>query len=252
MNDAQNATLVVRFGTFEVNLHSRELRKHGMRIRLEEKPFQILEMLLERAGHVVTRNTLRERLWPDTHVGYEHNLNTAVNKLRELLGDSAQSPRFVETLPRLGYRFIAPLIKPGKGSAAADKKMLLVLPFENLSGDSEQEYFADGLTEETTSQLGQLNPKRLAVIARTSAIHYKATRKSIGEIAAELHVDCVLEGSVRCHGRRCRITGQLIEARDQTHRWSASYDRDLRDVLDVQTDVARQIGKAVSLELLPG
>ncbi len=101
MNDAQNATLVVRFGTFEVNLHSRELRKHGMRIRLEEKPFQILESLLERAGHVVTRRALRERLWPDTHVGYEHNLNTAVNKLRELLGDSAQSPRFVETLPRL-------------------------------------------------------------------------------------------------------------------------------------------------------
>ena len=251
MNDVQSAAPVVRFGTFEVNLHSRELRKHGMRIRLEEKPFQILESLLERAGHVVTRRTLRERLWPDTHVGYEHNLNTAVNKLRELLGDSAQSPRFVETLPRLGYRFIAPVIKPGKGSATADKIMLLVLPFENLSGDSGQGYFADELTEEIISHLGQLNPKRLGVIARTSAIQYKA-KKSIREIAAELHVDCVLEGSVRCDGRRFRITGQLIEARDQTHLWAASYDRDLRDVLDIQTDVARQIGKAVALELLPG
>jgi TolB-like protein len=129
--------------------------------------------------------------------------------------------------------------------------MLLVLPFENLSGDSEHEYFADGLTEETISQLGQLNPKRLGVIARTSAIQYKATKKSIGEIAAELHVDCVLEGSVRCQGRRLRITGQLIEARDQTHLWAASYDRDLLDVLDVQTDVARQIGKALAPELLP-
>src|SRR3981189_546554 len=128
MNDAQSATLVVRFGTFEVNLHSRELRKRGMRIRLEEKPFQILEMLLQRAGHVVTRRTLRERLWPDTYVGFEHGLNTAINKLRDLLGDSARSPRFVETLPRLGYRFIAPVIKPGK-AAAADKKMLPVLPF---------------------------------------------------------------------------------------------------------------------------
>jgi TolB-like protein len=252
MNDAQSAVAVVRFGTFEVNLRSRELRKHGMHIRMEEKPFQILEMLLERAGLVVTRRTLRERLWPDTYVGYEHGLNTAVNKLRDLLGDSARSPRYVETLPRLGYRFIAPLGMPEKAPAAAAKKMLLVLPFENLSGDSEQEYFADGLTEEMISQLGQLDPKRLGVIARTSAIQYKAAKKSIGEIAAELHVDCVLEGSVRSDGRRLRITGQLIEARDQTHLWSASYDRDLRDVLDVQTDVARQIGKAVALELLPG
>ena len=251
MNDVQIAAPVVCFGTFEVNLHSRELRKHGMRIRLEEKPFQILEMLLARAGQVVTRRTLRERLWPDTYVGFEHGLNTAVNKLRDLLGDSARSPRFVETLPRLGYRFIAPVVMPENAIAAAAKKMLLVLPFENLSGGSEQEYFADGLTEEMISQIGQLNPKRLGVIARTSAIQYKSTMKSIGEIAAELHVDCVLEGSVRCHGRRLRITGQLIEARDQTHLWAASYDRVLRDVLDVQTNVARQIGKALALELLP-
>ncbi len=251
MNESQSSSPVMRFGTFEVNLHSREVRKHGMRIRLEEKPFQILEMLLDRAGQVVTRKTLRERLWPDTHVGYEHGLNTAVNKLRDLLGDSARSPRFVETLPRLGYRFIAPVIKPGNGGAATEaKKMLLVLPFESLCGDDEQEFFAEGLTEETISQLGQLNPKRLGVIARTSAVQYKATKKSIGEIAAELHVDCVLEGSVRCDGRRVRITGQLIEARDQTHLWSATYDRDLRDVFEVQTDVARQIGKALAPELL--
>jgi len=241
----------MRFGTFEVNLQSRELRKHGMRIRLEEKPFQILEMLLDRAGLVVTRSMLRERLWPDTYVGYEHGLNTAINKLRDLLGDSARSPRFVETLPRLGYRFIAPVIKPGKTSATEAKKMLLVLPFENLGGDSEQEYFADGLTEEMISHLGQLDPKRLGVIARTSAIQYRANKKSIREIAAELHVDCVLEGSVRRDGRRVRITGQLIEARDQSHLWSATYDRDLLDVLDVQSDVARQIGKALAHELLP-
>src|SRR6266478_2521873 len=114
MNHALMAAPLLRFGTYEVNLNSRELRKHGMRIRMEEKPFQILEMLLERAGHVVTRRTLREKLWPDTYVGYEHGLNTAVNKLRDLLGDSARSPRFVETLPRLGYRFIAPVVNPGK------------------------------------------------------------------------------------------------------------------------------------------
>ncbi len=250
INDVQSAAPVVRFGTFEVNLDSRELRKHGMRIRLEEKPFRILELLLERAGNVVSRRTLREKLWPDTVVGYEHGLNTAVNKLRDLLGDSARSPRFIETLPRVGYRFIAPVGQPGEDAMAA-KKMLLVLPFENLCGDCEQEYFVEGLTEEMISQLGQLNPKKLGVIARTSAVQYKATKKSIGEMVAELHVDCVLEGSVRCDGRRVRITGQLIEARDQTHLWSATYDRDLRDLLDVQTEVARQIGKALALELLP-
>ncbi len=250
MNDAQSAAQVIRFGNFEVNLHARELRKHGMRIRLEEKPFQILEMLLERAGNVVTRRTLRERLWPDTVVGYEHGLNTAVNKLRDLLGDSARSPRFVETLPRRGYRFIAPVIKPAEAVAAAGKKMLLVLPFENLCGGIEQEYFAGGLTEEMISHLAQLNPKRLGVIARTSAIQYKEAKKSIREIAAELHIDCVLEGSVRCDGERVRITGQLIEARDETHRWSATYDHDLHHVLDVQTEVARQIGKALAVELL--
>ena len=250
MMDLELAVPVLRFGTFEVNLHSREVRKHGMRIRMEEKPFQILEMLLERAGHVVTRLMLRERLWPDTVVGYEHGLNTAVNKLRDLLGDSARSPRFVETLPRLGYRFIAPVVNPSKPAALEGKRMILVLPFESLCGDDEQEFFAEGLTEEMISQLGQLNPKRLGVIARTSAVQYKATKKSIGEIAAELHVDRVLEGSVRCNGRRVRITGQLIEARDQTHLWSATYDRDLRNAIQVQTDVARQIGKALAPELL--
>jgi TolB-like protein len=244
------AAPIVCFGAFEVDFQSRDLRKRGMRIRLEEKPFQILEMLLERAGDVVTRQMLREKLWPDTIVGYEHGLNTAVNKLRDLLGDSASSPRYIETLHRLGYRFIAPVLKPGK-AAGADKRMLLVLPFENLGCETDQEYFADGLTEEMISHLGRLNPKRLGVIARTSAIQYKGTRKSIGEIAEELQVDCVLEGSIRCDGQRMRITGQLIEARDQTHLWSASYNRELRDVLKLQNDVARRIGKALACELLP-
>lgn len=251
MIEAQSSIPLLRFGTFEVDLQSRELRKHGMRIRLEEKPFQILEMLLNRAGQVVTRKSLREKLWPDTHVGYEHSLNTAVNKLRELLGDSAQSPRFVETLPRLGYRFIAPVLKPSRGGSPLGKKMLAVLPLENLGGNPEQEYFTDGLTEEMIAQLGQLNPKRLGVIARTSSNQYKATKKSISQIAAELQVDYVLEGSVRREGRRVRITAQLIETKDQTHLWSASYDRDLRDVLGMQADVARQVGKALAFELLP-
>jgi TolB-like protein len=250
MKNSESAASIVRFGAFEVDFQARNIRKHGMRIRLEEKPFQILQMLLERAGQVVTRRMLREKLWPDTFVGYDHGLNTAVNKLRDLLGDSARSPRYIETLPRLGYRFVAQVLSPGK-PAGTDKRMLLVLPFENMGCETDQEYFADGLTDEMISHLGQLNPKRLGVIARTSAIQYKGTKKSIGEIAGELHVDCVLEGSIRCDGQRLRITGQLIEARDQTHLWSASYDRDLRDVLELQNDVARQFGKALATELLP-
>jgi TolB-like protein/Flp pilus assembly protein TadD len=249
-NEMKFSGSIVRFGTFEVDLESRELRKQGLHVRLEEKPFRILELLLEQAGRVVTRRALREKLWPDTHVGYDQNLNTAVNKLRELLGDSAQSSRFIETLPRLGYRFIAPVAIPAGSPSLVAKKMLAVLPFENLGGDPEQEYFADGLTEEMISHLGQLDPRRLGVIARTSAIQYKNTRKSITEIASELKVSYVLEGSVRCEGNGARITAQLIEALDQTHLWSASYNRDLRDILSVQADVARQVGRALSLELL--
>ncbi len=251
MNEWASRPQAVRFGTFEVDLESRELRKHGLRLRLEEKPFQILELLLERPGQVITRRVLREKLWPDTHVGYEHNLNTAVNKLRELLGDSAQSPRFIETLPRLGYRFIAPVLKPGRAGSLTGRKMLAVLPLQDLGGNSGEEYFADGLTEELISHLGQLDPKRLGVIARTSAIQYKTTKKSVGQIAQELNVGYVLEGTVRREGRRVRITAQLIEAQDQTHLWSASYDRKFDDVLGMQADVAREVGKALACELLP-
>jgi len=251
MKDTQSSDAVECFGAFEVDFQSRKLRKHGMRIRLEEQPFQILEMLLDRAGQVVTRKSLREKLWPNTIVGYEHSLNTAVNKLRELLGDSAQSPRFIETVPRVGYRFIAPVTKRQRASSPAEKKMLMALPFENLSGGRERDYFADGLTEEMVSHLAKLDPKRLGVIARTSAIQYKAAKKTIGEIAQELNVDYVLEGSVRRDGKRVRITTQLIETRAQTHLWSGSYDRDLRDVLNVQSEVARQVGRALALELLP-
>ena len=251
MKEAQSSVPVVCFGNFEVDFQARQLRKHGMRVRLEEQPFQILEMLLDCADQVVTRKSLRERIWPSTNVGYEHSLNTAVSKLRELLGDSAQNPRFIETVPRVGYRFIAPASKRERSSSRAEKKMLMALPFENLSDSRERDYFAEGLTEEMISQLGRLDPKRLGVIARTSSIQYKATKKTIGEIAQELSVDYVLEGSIRRDGKRVRIAVQLIETRAQTHLWSASYDRDLHDVLNVQSDVARQVGSALSLELFP-
>jgi TolB-like protein/Flp pilus assembly protein TadD len=252
MNTMNAVSSTVRFASFEVDLESRELRKQGMRMRLEEKPFLILEMLLQRPGGVVTRKALRERLWPDTHVRFDQNLNTAVNKLRDLLGDSAHSPRYIETLPRLGYRFICAPISPEKPAASANgKKMLAVLPFENLSGDPQQEYFADGLTEEMISHLGQLHPKRLGVIARTSAIQYKGTKKSIGEIAKELDVEYVIEGSIRCAEGHARITVQLIETRAQTHLWSANYERQLRQIFHVQANIAREVGTSLAVELLP-
>ena len=241
----------LRFGAFEVDLESRELRKHGIRMRLAEKPFQILELLLERDGQVVTRKSLKEKLWPDTHVGFEHSLNTAINTLRMLLGDSAQNARYIETLPRLGYRFVAPVIRPERPSQQAAKKMLAVLPIEHFGPVADQEHFADGLTEELTSQLGQLDALRLGVIARTSAIQYKATKKSIAEIARELNVGWVLEGSVRRAERHVRVTIQLIQATDETHQWSASYDRELRDVLSLQSEVARAVAKALAGVLLP-
>lgn len=253
-NEKDRAVSTLKFGTFEIELESRELRKQGVRMRLEEKPFLILEALLTQAGRMVTRKSLHEKLWPDTYVRFDQNLNTAVNKLRDMLGDSAQSPRFIETLPRLGYRFIAQVSKverphssPIVGTA---KKMLAVLPLESLGGAAEKEYFADGLTEELISHLGQINPKRFGVIARTSAIQYKNAKKSISEIAAELKVEYVLEGSVRCEGSSVRITVQLIETGNQAHLWSASYNREFREVLSVQADVARHVGRALALELL--
>jgi TolB-like protein len=240
----------LRFGNFEIDLSCRELRKHGLRIRLAEKPFRVLELLLERPGQVVTRATLREKLWPDTHVGYDHSLNTAVNTLRELLGDTAQNPRYIETLPRLGYRFITPVVRPEAIEAAATKKALVVLPFEHLSANPDHELFADGLTDETISCVSQLDPRRLGVIARTSSIQYKRARKSILEIASELNVHWILEGTVRWSATALRITAQLIQASEQTHVWSSTFDRDLGDPLAIQSAIAREIGLALTREIL--
>lgn len=239
----------LRFGNFEVDLSCRELRKHGLRIRLAEKPFRILELLLERPGQVVTRLALREKLWPDTHVGYDHSLNTAVNTLRELLGDTAQNPRYIETLPRLGYRFITTVTRTDSPEVTG-KRTLAVLPFENLSANPDHEFFADGLTEETIFCVSQLDPRRLGVIARTSSIQYKRTRKSIHEIAAELNAHWILEGTVRWSNSSLRISVQLIQASDQTHIWSGTFDRNLGDPIATQSAVAKEIGAALLRELV--
>jgi TolB-like protein/DNA-binding winged helix-turn-helix (wHTH) protein/Tfp pilus assembly protein PilF len=295
---------LVRFGAFELNLSTGELRKGGVRINLPDQPFQVLKTLLDRPGELVTRDDLRQRLWSaETFVDFEHGLNAAVRRLRDALGDSADVPRFIETLPRRGYRFIAPVVQPpsteeassrpveptksdalpppavgvapavtrarvlgvvativlvaaavlwafgygsrptlrGESGGPSRRSMLAVLPFENLTGDPEQEYLADGMTEELIAQLGRMDPSRLGVIARTSAMQFKKTTKRADQIGSELGVGHLLEGSVRTTGSRIRVAVQLIETRHQTHVWAEQYERDLRDVLALQREVAEAI-----------
>src|SRR5271167_4007139 len=295
-----------RVGLFEIDLGACEVHKAGRKVPLQEQPFRVLAMLLERPGEVITREELQTRLWPaDTFVGFDEGINTAIRKLRVAFGDSADNPRFIETLPRRGYRFVAPVHEAGaespqpktvdlgdtivepsharRGSlrrwivalsaaallltlasvlylrrshppanATAQKRvMLAVLPFQNMSNDPGQEYFSDGLTEETITDLGQLRPEQLGVVARTSAMAYKHTNKTVSQIGRELGVDYVLEGSVRRANGRARISAQLIRVSDQTHLWAENYDRELEDMLDVQNDLGRSIAEQVSANLTP-
>jgi TolB-like protein/Flp pilus assembly protein TadD len=242
----------IRFGVFEVDFRSGELRKRGTRIRLQEKPLQILSALLARAGTVVSRQELRESIWPDESFGdFEHSLNIAVTKLRQALGDAAANPRFIETLPRHGYRFIAPVALPPAPIASGAKAMLAVLPFENLSNSPDEDYFSDGLTEEMIAELGRIQPARLGVIARTTVMAYRNSGKTVAEIGRELGVSFVLEGSVRRSSTHARITAQLIQVSDQTHLWANTYDRAISDLLDIQRSIAKRIARSLAIELLP-
>ena len=300
----------VRFGPFEADLRAGELRKHGVKLKLVGQPFEVLAMLLESPGQLVTREELRTRLWPtDTFVDFDHGLNAAVNKLRDALSESAEKPTYVETLPRRGYRFISAVDLPDSlglklpvpempaslespvvvaetqipsrygrrrvfvtalvlvvilavvfgfdpggvrhrlvGQPSVPRiQSIAVLPLENLSKDPEQEYFADGMTDELITNLAQISALR--VISRTSAMQYKGTKKSLSEIARELRVDAVVEGTVMHSGDRVRITAQLIEASTDHHLWAASYDRDLQNVLSMQEEVTRAIVSEVRVKL---
>jgi TolB-like protein/DNA-binding winged helix-turn-helix (wHTH) protein/Flp pilus assembly protein TadD len=302
----------LRFGIFELDLRAGELRRQGVRVRLQEQPFQVLAMLLERPGDVVTREELKKKLWPaDTFVDFDHGLNKAINKLRDSLGDSATNSRFVETVARRGYRFLAEVKvadaasaissdratqpdassedrdRPGLADKPASSKHFLssfawkisalvllvligtlvawkfsswdrrtpvirslaVLPFESLSSDATQDYFADGMTDELISNLGQISALR--VISRTSVMVYKHARKPLPEIARELNVDAVVEGTVLRSGDRVRITAQLIDASSDKHLWSQSYEGELRDTLALQSKVASAIADQIQINLNP-
>lgn len=295
---------IVRFGAFELDARSGELRKEGLKVRLPGQSCQILELLIERAGEVVTREELQQRLWcTDTFVDFDAGLNNAIKKLRDALGDSADTPRFIETVPRHGYRFLTPLETPrvlvpdigtsdrppvsrrrqphrwawlgalalvvltgalflsvsesrdrvfrtfGLGPGPAQIRSLAVLPFENLTGDAGQDYFVDGITEALTTNLAQIHALR--VISRTSAMQYKRTRKPLPEIARELNVDAVVEGSVARSGDRVRVDARLIDIQTNSHRWAQSYERAVPDVLALQADVSGAIANAVRVEVRP-
>jgi TolB-like protein/DNA-binding winged helix-turn-helix (wHTH) protein/Tfp pilus assembly protein PilF len=304
---------IYRFGPYELRTRSREVYKSARKLKLRPQPFQVLAALLERSGDVVTRDELRCQLWPvHTFVDFEHGLNTAIKELRGLLNDSASEPKYIETIPRLGYRIIAPVqmtspasrkepplhneasateietakrevlhpplhlfthrrwtlfvgvsvaVIAGLGSyvqwsrsrmrmqASSGRVMVAVLPFENLTGDTSQDYFSDGLTEEMIGQLGRLNPQQFGVIARTSVMHYRNKQESLQQIGRELGVQYVLEGSVRRELDHVRISAQLIQLKDQTHLWSRQYDREPSGLLALQAEIAQEIGYEIQTTL---
>lgn len=252
METAAQSEHLVHFRSFELNLQTRNLYRRGLKLRLHGHPIEVLAMLLERPGELVTREALRKALWPeDTFVDFEHGLNTTINRLRETLGDKADAPQYVETIPRLGYRFIAPiesrpqiLLKP-----ASKIESLAVLPLDNLSGDSSQEYFADGMTDALLTDLGKIHALR--VISRQSIMQYKGSRKTLPEIARELNVDVIVEGTVQRSGNKVRITAQLIHGKADHHLWTESYERDFREVLSLQSEVARDIAKKIEVTISP-
>jgi TolB-like protein/DNA-binding winged helix-turn-helix (wHTH) protein len=296
----------VRFGDFEVNLRSGELRRNGLKVKLGHQSFQVLALLLENPGEVVTREGLRQKLWAeDTFVDFGAGLNSAIKRLRDALGDSAEEPRFVETLPRHGYRFIAPIERADGHELAAtampltvaaeraierrrspERSMAIaaaafiallgvpialnlggwrdrllgggqsriqsvaVLPLENLTGDPSQDYFVDGITDALITDLVQI--RSLTVISRTSSMQYKgAKKKGLPQIAGELKVDAIVEGTVARSGNRMRITAQLIHAPTDRLLWAATYERDVGDVLALQDEVASAIVSEVRVNVTP-
>ncbi len=283
----------LRFGdNFELDPGAYQLRRSGQALRLERIPMEILLLLTEHRGQLVTREQIVERVWgKDAALDVDNSINGAIRKIRQVLKDDPEQPRFIETVTGRGYRFAAPLrgSEPTKkppplpppapprrrawlvpaaallllGGAATGavlvnrsrlvaperRAMIAVLPFENLTGDARQEYFSDGLTEEMITQLGERDPEHLGVIARTSVMHYKNDRALMAQVARELGVQYVLEGSVRRDPNDIRITAQLIRASDQSQLWARQYDRKPADLLTLQGEIARAITSEIESSL---
>jgi TolB-like protein len=246
----------VQFGAFVLDADRYELTRSGRPVRMERIPMDLLILLVGERGRLISREEIIQRLWgKNLYFDTDNSINTAIRKIRNALGDDAGNPQYVETVLGKGYRFKghvdrAPNVQPVQIEEERSRIMLAVLPFENLSGDPGQEYFSDGLSEETIMRLGQMSPHRMGVIARTSSMAYKQTDKSITRIGQELGVDYVLEGSVRRDEERVRITAQLIRVKDQIHLWAENYDRQLPGILDIHGEIGAAIARQVKLELM--
>jgi len=291
---------IYEFGPFRLDTEEKVLVREGQAVPIPPKDAETLVVLVEKAGHIVEKDELMEKVWPGVFIE-ENNLARRIFNLRQALGEGPDGHKYIETVPKRGYRFVGAVREQGEspvssaptpptsdsspptarsvhrrslwaGTLAAilvvaasllaqhfwqarnstpQRIMLAVLPFENLSGDANEDYFTDGLTEEMIAQLGQVQPSRLGVIARTSTVRYKHTKEPIAQIGQELGVGYVMEGSVRRGGGRVRITAQLIQAAQQTHVWAETYERPLDDVLSIQREIAQKITDSLSIELLP-
>jgi TolB-like protein/Flp pilus assembly protein TadD len=235
----------VRFGAFEFDAHSLELRRAGRPLALAPQPAQLLRALIARAGDVVSREELRSELWShDTFVDFESGLNYCLGRLRAVLGDDARKPAYIETLPRRGYRFVAEIERLGMRP-----RTLAVLPFDNIGGDPGEEFLADGVADGLITELGKV--AGLRVISRQSVLAFKGSTLHMSDIAQRLKADTVLEGSVLQRGDRLRITAQLIEVEPERHLWAESYDGDPRDFMDLLVRVARAVARAICVILAP-
>jgi TolB-like protein/Flp pilus assembly protein TadD len=246
----------VQFGPFVLDTSQYELTRAGKPVRMERIPMDLLILLVREKGRLISREEIIESLWgKNLYFDTDNSINTAIRKIRNSLEDDAGNPQYVETVLGKGYRFKgqtrnAPKVEREEIEAGRSRIMLAVLPFENLSGDPEQEYFSDGLSEETIMRLGQMSPHQMGVIARTSSMAYKQTDKPITRIGQELGVDYVLEGSVRREGERVRITAQLIRVKDQIHLWAENYDRHLPGILEIHGEIGAAIADQVKLKLM--
>ena len=244
---------VHRFDAFVLDVNSRELRTGSRTIMLQTQPFEILLLLLARAGQVVRREDLQQRLWPDgTFVDYEHSLNAAIKRLRNVLGDDSLRPRFIETIPRRGYRFVAPVFDAAAArsrslAAPAHRMRLAVLPITHLESDHR---FAEGLTEELRTQVVRLSAGAVAVIARSSSMLVGGQPRRASEIGEELRVDYLLEGSIRSDGDRLRTTICLVDAVNETHVWCDAVECRSSGPIAAQVDVATRIAQSLTERLL--
>ncbi len=242
----------IRFGIYELNSAERTILRKGVKLRLQDKPFALLDLLIQNSGQLVDRVELRRRLWPTgTNVDFEHGVRVAMHKLRTALDDTAENPRYIETVTGHGYRFVAPIVQH-QSNAHIDFPLVVVLPVVGLSSGTEIGYIADGFTEELTAQLSDAGPRRLSIIGRTTAMCYKGVAKSIATIGSEIGVDYVLEGSVRTYQGTLRLTVRLIRVSDQSHVWTESVQGDGLNPVQAQIILSEQIVRSLTTYLFPG